>query len=202
MSEKLDPRVIRTRRLLRTALLTLIPRKGYASITIQDITDEATLNRSTFYMHYTDKADLFASVIEDVLDELRTITPPPQKQLETARIHRIYERLFEHVQRHWGFYALMLSEDSIASFASQMRQHIEHIAVQLVEPYADDMGAIDPALYASFVSSSFLGVIRWWLRTQPHPPPTEVATHFMQLTLGGMVKAFGLDAEALFGEQK
>ncbi|MEO0596932.1 MAG: TetR/AcrR family transcriptional regulator, partial [Chloroflexota bacterium] len=72
MSEKLDPRVIRTRHLLRTALLTLIPRKGYASVTIQDITDEATLNRSTFYMHYTDKADLFASVIEDVLDELRT----------------------------------------------------------------------------------------------------------------------------------
>lgn len=54
----LDPRVRRTRQLLHDALDRLLETREFEALSIQDITDAATLNRATFYDHYPDKATL------------------------------------------------------------------------------------------------------------------------------------------------
>ena len=59
----LDPRVRRTRQLLHEALDRLLETKDFEAISIQEITDAATLNRATFYDHYPDKATLLRCVV-------------------------------------------------------------------------------------------------------------------------------------------
>jgi AcrR family transcriptional regulator len=67
-----DPRQKRTRRLLQDALRKLLHEKSFEAILVQDITDAATLNRATFYDHYTDKFALFdAMVAGDFLELLK-----------------------------------------------------------------------------------------------------------------------------------
>ncbi len=61
--EKLDPRIRRTRHLLQDALKGLLDAKEFDKITIQDITEAATLNRATFYAHYPDKFALLEELI-------------------------------------------------------------------------------------------------------------------------------------------
>jgi AcrR family transcriptional regulator len=53
--EKLDPRIRRTRNMLQAALKQLLTEKEFDKISVQDITELATLNRATFYEHYPDK---------------------------------------------------------------------------------------------------------------------------------------------------
>lgn len=53
--ETTDPRILRSRRMLMEALASLLNRKEFDDISIQEIADEATLNRATFYLHYPDK---------------------------------------------------------------------------------------------------------------------------------------------------
>jgi len=53
--EKLDPRVKRTRNLILTAFESLLAEKGFESISVQDVTDKAEINRATFYKHFVDK---------------------------------------------------------------------------------------------------------------------------------------------------
>jgi AcrR family transcriptional regulator len=53
--EKLDPRVIRTRGLILHAFWDLIAEKNFESISVQDVTDKAQVNRATFYAHFQDK---------------------------------------------------------------------------------------------------------------------------------------------------
>ena len=62
--EKEDPRVKRTRNLILTAFDELLPEKGFRSLTVQDITDKAEINRATFYAHFTDKYDLLDKSIQ------------------------------------------------------------------------------------------------------------------------------------------
>jgi AcrR family transcriptional regulator len=50
-----DPRVLRSRRMLMDGLLRLLHRKEFDDISVQEIADEAGLNRATFYLHYSDK---------------------------------------------------------------------------------------------------------------------------------------------------
>jgi AcrR family transcriptional regulator len=58
-----DPRIRRTRQLLQGALRTLLAKKGFEELSVQDIADEATVNRATFYDHYTDKFALLEALI-------------------------------------------------------------------------------------------------------------------------------------------
>jgi AcrR family transcriptional regulator len=62
--EVTDPRVLRSRRMLMEALLNLLKRKEFDDISIQEIADEATLNRATFYLHYPDKNALLQAMTE------------------------------------------------------------------------------------------------------------------------------------------
>ena len=61
--EQLDPRIRRTRQLLLDALKRLLEEKEFDKISIQDITEAATLNRATFYAHYPDKFALLEQLI-------------------------------------------------------------------------------------------------------------------------------------------
>lgn len=49
----------RTRKLLLDTFAELLGAKSFDAITVQDIADRSTINRATFYAHYTDKFDLF-----------------------------------------------------------------------------------------------------------------------------------------------
>ena len=58
-----DPRIRRTRSLLQGALMQLMHTKTFDEVSVQDITDAATVNRATFYDHYTDKFALLDAMV-------------------------------------------------------------------------------------------------------------------------------------------
>src|ERR1700761_3606893 len=58
-----DPRMRRTRQLLQGALRTLMQSRSFDEIAVQDITEQATVNRATFYDHYTDKYALLEAMV-------------------------------------------------------------------------------------------------------------------------------------------
>src|SRR5437899_3343596 len=77
----MDRRIPRTRAMLQHALTSLILKKGYDAITIQDICDKANVGRSTFYAHYTSKDDLkrsgFAHLRKELIDRQRDALAMP-----------------------------------------------------------------------------------------------------------------------------
>lgn len=68
VKNKMDPRVIRTKKLIQEALLMLMHKKDFKDITVKDISEEATVNRATFYAHYLDKEDLLDTMVSDAID--------------------------------------------------------------------------------------------------------------------------------------
>jgi AcrR family transcriptional regulator len=64
MANQEDPRVLRTRKLIKEAFSALLQKKGFDSITIKDIAEKASINRATFYSHYEDKYALLEDITE------------------------------------------------------------------------------------------------------------------------------------------
>src|SRR6202163_3404622 len=60
--ESTDPRILRSRRMLMDSLVKLLMKKEFEDISVQEIADEATLNRATFYLHYADKNALLQAM--------------------------------------------------------------------------------------------------------------------------------------------
>ena len=71
LEPKLDPRVKRTRILVEQAFMDVLREKGFQTITVQDITERAGVNRATFYAHFDDKyALLDHSIRQGFLQEV------------------------------------------------------------------------------------------------------------------------------------
>jgi AcrR family transcriptional regulator len=65
-----DPRILRSRRMLMESLAKLLVEKEFEDISVQEIADEATLNRATFYLHYPDKNALLQAMSDIRFREL------------------------------------------------------------------------------------------------------------------------------------
>ena len=114
--EKLDPRVKRTRSLILAAFEQLLAAKGFESISVQDVTARAQINRATFYAHFPDKyalldysiTQLFRREIEKRMLDACHYTPENLRSLilvvceflarlhtECAQPHQQFESLVE-----------------------------------------------------------------------------------------------------------
>ncbi len=73
MERKTNRNGMRSRRLIRQALLTLLKEKKPDDITIMDIVNEANINRATFYAHYSCLRDLYEEIENEVIDKMMTL---------------------------------------------------------------------------------------------------------------------------------
>jgi AcrR family transcriptional regulator len=78
VSERVDPRVVRTRELIVRAFNELVAEKGHTGLTVREIAGRATINRATFYAHFADQYELFDYVVSEAFrEELRRRLPDP-----------------------------------------------------------------------------------------------------------------------------
>ncbi len=61
-----DLRVRRTKKSIVQAFYHLLTKENFNKITIQQIADEAMINRQTFYLHYQDKYDLLQQIVDNL----------------------------------------------------------------------------------------------------------------------------------------
>jgi AcrR family transcriptional regulator len=69
MEDKLDPRVKRTRSLILGAFEDLLAEKNFETISVQDVTEKAQINRATFYAHFPDKYALLDYAISQMFQQ-------------------------------------------------------------------------------------------------------------------------------------
>src|SRR4051794_12656467 len=106
--QTVDRRVQRTRGLLHEALFHLIIAEGYEHITIQDITEQANLGRTTFYLHYKDKEELLRESIRALLRDMQLEVEHDETEQCTFQV--LSSRIFQHVERRQQLYRAMLKE--------------------------------------------------------------------------------------------
>lgn len=71
--ERRDPRYRQADTAIRSAFLRLFEDRGIEEITASEIIQEAGVNRSTFYAHYSDKYTLLEAVERDFLAQMEDI---------------------------------------------------------------------------------------------------------------------------------
>ena len=64
---------IRSKTMIKEALLVLMVEKPFDKITITDIVKKADINRGTFYAHYDNTSDVLKSISSSVMDEISSV---------------------------------------------------------------------------------------------------------------------------------
>lgn len=198
--KKLDPRVRRTRQLLRNALIELIPEKGFDDITVKDITERATLNRATFYLHYNDKQDLLSKGFEEIWDELIEQSPLPDIQDGTLALENTKATIlteFIHLEENAEFYRVMLGKQGVAAFIHRLQEHVNiTTAARLQTVLGGSPNSLVPIeIVHQFLSSAYVGIIQWWLENDQPYSPEEMADFIVELYNSSPLGALGLQTK-------
>jgi len=196
-SQKLDPRVVRTRQMLRTALVSLIEEKGFDAITVQDIADRAELNRATFYLHFKDKQDLLVKSLRDAIDELVAdigASTDEQGQLIFDGSLRPIKAVFEHVAQHARFYRVMMSAEGVPAFIAGVRDYMAEITLKWLKALQPKprQSQVPLEIVANSLSWSLLGVLIWWLEHDMPHSPDYMAEQFRLLITLDLRQVLGL----------
>jgi AcrR family transcriptional regulator len=195
MSKKLDPRVIRTRQLLRDALVALIVERGFEEITVRDVTDKATLNHATFYLHYYNKEDLLNNTLDAMFEEFAHVAPPPSSATlrDITSPIRASALMFEHFAKHAAFYRVILGAKGVPAYSARLRDYLADLLYQRLSTFNPQVSVIvSPSFAAQYLAGAYLSVIVWWLNGDMPMTADALAEQFIALTAVGTYRAIGL----------
>src|SRR5450432_557675 len=164
-----DPRILRSRRMLMDALASLLIKKEFEEISVQEIADEATLNRATFYLHYPDKNALLQATTAVRFRDLIVRRGLSFTNCDGA-LRAIALGVCDYLAETTGCpdqLAKMPLEGSIIPVVEGM--FLEGAAHHAMAPGAD------PKLLATTAAWAVFGAARGWYQTPDHIPAEEMA---------------------------
>ncbi len=190
--KQIDRRVARTRALLQQAHMSLILKKDYEAITVDEICDAANVGRSTFYAHYTSKDDLRRSGLEN----LRRLLVERQKDALTAtgdirdRSLGFSLTMFEHARDHLDLYRALVGGRGGAIALGTIRRILSDLIRNELAATADKKSAdaIPRELVVQYVAGAFMAVMTWWLDGGARLPPQQVDAMFRGLAIDGILR--------------
>jgi AcrR family transcriptional regulator len=189
----IDRRIPRTRAMLQHALTSLILKKGYDAITIQDICDEANVGRSTFYAHYTSKDDLkrsgFERLRKELVDRQREAQATPGDISDRSLGFSL--TMFEHARDHIDLYRALVGGRGGAVSLGQIRQILSDLVRNEFAATTDKNSAdtVPRELVVQYVVGAFMAVMTWWLDGGAKLPPKRIDAMFRRLATEGITRS-------------
>ncbi|SDX06658.1 TetR/AcrR family transcriptional regulator [Paenibacillus sp. CF384] len=197
MQDKTDPRIIRTKLMLRDALIDLLEEKGLEAITIRDLMLQAGLHRSTFYLHYRDKYDLLELSKEDMINEILAIVNEIDPILLMKYAARnepdpAFLKLFDFFTLHAVFFRVLLGPKGDPAYPIQIRRIMEKLIYNKLSLIPSEQEAMPREYIIAYLAAANLGVIQHWLEHGMQLSPAEMALLITRMTTFGPLQTFGL----------
>lgn len=173
----MDRRQQKTRKAIFEAFRSLLEKKRYDHITVQEIIDEADVGRSTFYAHFETKEMLLEAMCSDVFFHVFERDPCPWtgngEGIEGKLAHILW-----HVRDSQNDLATVLLSSGGEVFMVYFKRHLR----SLFESYAEDFACGVPKEYLlDQLSSGFAETVKWWGGQRFGETPEEVAEYFMKM---------------------
>jgi len=193
-----DLRVRRTRKLLQKALLEAASEKGFAHVSVRDITERAMVNRATFYRHYEDKYDLLAHYMEELsgfIDSENGETSPSDDEMPSLDTPPSgLAKLLRHMQANADFYRVMLGKNGDPAFCGQaFRDFIEAGYRRILSGHASQPDSSRPPvdLTVNYLLNAGIGAIVWWLENEQSYSPEQMARWLYQFSMASISVSLG-----------
>jgi AcrR family transcriptional regulator len=195
--KSIDRRVARTRTTLQHALMSLILKKDYEAITVENICDAANVGRSTFYAHYTSKDDLKRSGLE----HLRALLVDRQREALATPGH-IRGRSFgfslamlEHARDHADIYRALSRGRGGSVALGAIRQILGDLVRDELAAAVDKNSApaVPHELAVQYFVGAYMAVLTWWLDGGAKRPPQQIDAMFRRLAIEGVMPSHGHD---------
>lgn len=183
--KKLDRRIMRTRRLLSEAIVSLTMESSYDKISIRSLTQRADVGYATFYRHFKSKDELLVYCMRELLRELQNAVKPEHSNYEASL--QVYKLVLRY--KNTCRLALSLPDDHPAWL-----QIWSEIGQWMTELYSErEDSNIPQEIALNHLVKSCKELVRWWLKHGQEYSPEQMAAMQSELVLD-VINAVALDS--------
>lgn len=172
-----DRRVRKSQAAIRHAFIDLLHKYDLEQITVQQISDLADVNRSTFYTHYIDKYDLLEKMEDEQVEIIRTF-------IEEGDVYKNQTFSAESIRTIMEFYQLMFTMGK----DSNLHEKLYELITGHLNHFKNENNKIDDipfSYFMSYVSGAGLSFIRHWVEDPNRIAKDDLIQHFYDIVNNG-----------------
>nr|WP_325183964.1 TetR/AcrR family transcriptional regulator [uncultured Oscillibacter sp.] len=186
-----DRRARRSRRLLKASLLELMKHKTFSEISVRDVTDEADMNRATFYLHYSGTAELLQSVEEDLLAELQALVDAHmQETVAIGSVNPVFEPVLDFLVEHRETCAVLFASSEASGFFQSLQRLVHENGAPLVRTWFRPEDPWLTEYLLNFLAWGFIGLLAEWFEKDMALPKAELLSAAQRLADGAAASLF------------
>ncbi len=182
----MDRRQKKTREAIFDAFSSLLARKNYGDISVQDIIDAANIGRSTFYSHFETKDYLLRDLLEELFGHIISTAMGISDGARGCALGESTDSVFLHLLRH-----LQENDRNIMGLLSSQNNEIflryfkENLKKLIVTEYADcgrlKHSELPEDYLVNHISSSFVETVDWWISHGMKEDAELVTAYFLSV---------------------
>ncbi len=183
-----ERRVRRTRALILNGLIELMQKKPVKDISVRELADLVDINRSTFYLHYTDVYDLLEQTENDLMDQFLSILDPEKKNITWDEFANRLKRFFTVLSANQPLCRALMSPNGDIAFVRKLESLIAENGLRTLRTISDEKNfdADDLQYVIGFFLSGCIGMVDMWLQNDCKQPVDHMSALAMQLLQTGI----------------
>lgn len=170
-----DRRVRKTKAQLQHCLAELMKTKRINEITVKELTAMSDLNRGTFYLHYNDVFDLLEQTETELLTEFEHALSKFDISISQDRPALVLQEVFTLIKENKDMVSVLISDNGDLNFVMALRQIVEKRCLSSMMKQYHVKNSENFNFFFQFLLSGSIGIVQYWIQTNCHETPAELA---------------------------
>lgn len=184
---KEDRRIKRTKRQLSAGLIELMKNKNIKDITIKELVEKVDINRSTFYLHYSDIYDLLNDIEKNLMEEVTSVFNSYKNIEQLEDSYAFLLTLFKTFDNNRELCKILMNNPNSSSFMEEMEENLEAEIRNKLTEILGDTSLISPNSYI-FYRCGCTGLLKYWITNDSPEAPEEMAKETYHLVVDSLVR--------------
>lgn len=180
-----NQRIRLTKRLLKEALIDLLETESLQDVSVSELCKAAGINRTTFYNHYGNPAEVLEDIEHEALTEVQELLEQEKQPVALARhVEIIASYLRDHDRIAKTIFASSVTPSDLALKLLKLRLDQESEVAEVLSRY----DSATQKLLVVYLANGIYSLVRTWLLEDVPKSPKELGELAEKVALQGWAR--------------
>ena len=176
----MDKRVLRTKKLIEEAYLSLISDTPIEKITPTELCRRADINRNTFYAHYKTTAEVYENIEDSFIEEVTAYLHNSESPVDTI------VKLCEMMRANNSVAKILLSSKYSCFRVLKRIYEVSHnFNFEKLSQYNEDIPDVYRRMTASFITIGAASALDTWIKDGMKEDPRQIGEFILEIARNG-----------------
>lgn len=170
-----------TKKRLYESLMKLVGKKPLNQVTVKELTDDADVNRSTFYFHYQDVDSMVLEMEDRFLQDFSVALTALEN-----KSHDFIAILVNCLENHIDLCHLLLGSNGDIAFVEKMKGIVAEKCSKIWKDAVPELTDVEASAMDTFLIGGVMSTLQTWILSENRVPAAEITEILNRLIFDGI----------------